>query len=243
MRPRRGGWPGSEARLRELEANEAAAAAAREQAERTRSQAEAARAAAQREAELAAQRDGETAALLASALDAAGFADGQEAREALRSAERQAGSTAIGAYEQEGERLKGRQAALEQQLAGRSISAEEWQAWGTGWSRPAGSPPAAGGAGAGVQVRDDLLAKQQRWQELEERGRAGGAARHLEELQQGPAGQRLRQFHGPGADGAGGGGRLPAAAAAHPGPVHAGGGAGRQLPRAGRDQRRRPCAR
>lgn len=175
-----------EARLRELEANEAAAAAAREQAERTRSQAEAARAAAQREAELAAQRDGETAALLASALDAAGFADGQEAREALRSAERQSWlESAISAYEQEGAGLQSRRAELVQQLGGRTLTDAEWQAWGARLEQARADAEARREERArAAQVLEDLAARQKRWEELEERRTAlAEQVANLEELQ------------------------------------------------------------
>lgn len=174
-----------EAALARLEQDEEQAAAARERAERARSQAEAARAAARRELEMARRRAVETDAALAEALAAAGFASAEEARGALRPAERQAALDGlIRRYEQEGERLKGRQAALQQQLAGRSLSPEAWQGWleRLEQARQIAARQREERARA-MQIRDDLLAKQQRWHELEEqRLDLTTQLGHLEEL-------------------------------------------------------------
>ena len=175
-----------EARLRELEENEATAAAARERAELGRSQAESARAAAQREAELAAQSDRETAEALAAALEAAGFAGGQEARAALRRPERQSGlEAAIRAYEQEGAGLQSRRAELERQLGGRTLTDEEWQGWGARLEQARADAEARREERArAAQVLDDLIARQKRWEELEERRSAlAEQVSNLEELQ------------------------------------------------------------
>ncbi|MEW8978022.1 MAG: AAA family ATPase [Symbiobacterium sp.] len=174
-----------EAQLRRLEEDEASAAERRDQAERAHRQAESALAAARREAELAAQRDAETAAALASALEAAGFPDGQAARSALRSAQRQAELEAlIQAHEQEGVRLQSRQGELRDQLAGRSLTEAEWQGWSARLeqARTAVEERREERARA-QQVLADLLAKQQRWQELEERRTAlSTQVNYLEEL-------------------------------------------------------------
>ncbi|WP_374713631.1 AAA family ATPase [Symbiobacterium terraclitae] len=175
-----------EARLRQLEADEAAAAAAREASERRRSQAESARAAAQREAELAAQRDAETAAALAAALEAAGFADGAEARAALRSPQRQSELEAqIRAHEQEGAGLQSRRSELIRHLEGRSLTEDEWQGWGARLEQARADAEARREARARAgQVLDDLLSRQRRWEELEQRrSTLAGQVENLEELQ------------------------------------------------------------
>jgi len=159
-----------EARLRQLEEDEAAAAAAREEAERRCSQAGSARAAAQREAELAAQRDSETAAALDAALEAAGFADGAEARSALRTPGRQAElEEQVSAHEQEGVRLQSRHAELLRQLEGRTLSESEWQGWGARLEQARSAAEDRREERARFrQVLEDLLSRQRRWQELEE---------------------------------------------------------------------------
>ncbi len=175
-----------ESRLTRLAQEEEQAAAAKERAERAHGQAEAARAAAVRELEVAHRHVAEAEAALAEALTVAGFESAEAARGALRLAARQAAlDEEIRRHDQEGERLKGRQAALEQQLAGRSISAEEWRAWVDRLEQARRSAAERREERArAMQVRDDLLAKQRRWQELEEQ-RLGLAARldHLDELQ------------------------------------------------------------
>ncbi|MBP2019955.1 exonuclease SbcC [Symbiobacterium terraclitae] len=175
-----------EARLRQLEEDEAAAAAAREASERRRGQAESARAAAQREAELAAQRDAETAALIAAALEAAGFADGAEARAALRSPDRQSELEArIRAHEQEGAGLENLRSELIRQLDGRSLTEDEWHGWGARLEQARTAAEVNREARARAeQVLDDILSRQRRWEELEQRRSAlAEQVANLEELQ------------------------------------------------------------
>lgn len=174
-----------EAALRQMEEDETAATLARNEAEKRCGQAESVLAAARRESELAAERVAHTAAALDQALAAAGFADDAAARSALRPLDRQAALEAqVRSYEQEGVRLQSRRDALTQQLGGRSLTSEEWQGWQDRLVQVRTATVARREEKARcMQVRDDLQAKQRRWQELEEQRTAlATQANNLEDL-------------------------------------------------------------
>lgn len=173
---RTGGQPAApqlqavEQSLQRLEQAEADATGARELAERALGKASSDQAAAYREREISVQRLTEAAEGLGNALAAAGFADQGAARAGLRSPERQAElERALTEYEREGDRWQSRQTILTVQLNGRSLSPEQWQDWQDRreQSRTALAQQRDERTRA-KQVRDDLQAKQRRWQELEE---------------------------------------------------------------------------
>ncbi|MFZ5825385.1 MAG: AAA family ATPase [Bacillota bacterium] len=171
--------------LQRLEKAESESAGALERAREARGHAGAQQAAGHREEALSKLRLAEAEEALLGALRAAAFTDAAAAAAALRSPERQAElERQVTDYEREGDRLQSRQTNLTAQLDGRSLTEADWLGW---QERREGSRAALAHErderARARQVHDDLLAKQKRWQELEEqRESLSTGLNHLEEL-------------------------------------------------------------